>query len=97
MTEAEILRHLRNRVPLTLGRVSPGGIGQRILDALKELVGTAGIDVETVIAAAKRYYDEATSGDNPSIPNLFEAFIENLIWMAIERAIRRLFANQPMP
>jgi len=73
-----------------------GGLGQRILDALKDLIGTTGLDVETVVAAAKSYFETFTSGDNPSIPNFLESLLESLAWAAIERAIRRMFANAPM-
>lgn len=74
-----------------------GGIGQRILDALVELIGTSGLNVETVLSAAKTYFDSFVAGDNPSIPNFIESLLESLAWMAIERSIRRMFANAPMP
>lgn len=73
------------------------GIGQKIIDALKELLGQSGFTLEMALEAAKRYYDEFTAGDNPGIPNFWESLIESLGWMAIERAIRRMFASQPIP
>lgn len=101
MTQQEVLNHLNARIgnSLTLGGggaggIFTGGIGQKILDALRELVGTAGLDVETVVAAALKYYDDFVRPDNPSIPNFWESIVESLGRIALERAIRRLFATQ---
>jgi hypothetical protein len=73
------------------------GLGQRILDAVRSLLGGAEIDVEVVVAAAKKFYDEQTAGDNPSIPNILEPVIERIIWNLIEGMIRRLFTAPVAP
>lgn len=66
-------------------------IGQRILEVLSHLVGTVGLDVETVVAATKSYFDDFVAGDNPRIPNLLETMLEQWAWMAIEASIRQMF------
>lgn len=106
MTEQQVLAHLNSKIPQSvvlelrgrlggglggrLGGLLGGGIGQKIIDAIKELIGT--VDVETAVAAAKKFYDQFTATNNPSIPDFIESLIESWGWMAIERIIRRMFA-----
>jgi hypothetical protein len=94
MNEQQVLDHLnqqisqplmreRGRIGDRLAELIAGGIGKQIIDALKSLVGT--VDVGTAIAAAKKFFD-AWAASN-SLP----AFVDSIIWMAIESLIRRLF------
>lgn len=100
MTEQQVLDHLNVRIPPSL-RLGGGGFFQRILDllgggivdkvitALRELLGQAGFNVDVAIAAAKKFYD--TWADTNGLP----VFIDAMIWAVLERSIRRMFASQP--
>lgn len=101
MTESQVLEHLNNTIPrerygAASERVaSLPSIVKKILDSLRKLVGTTGLDVGVVVAAARTYFTTWTQGDDPRIPNWLEGMLETAAWNFIELSIRFMFVKQP--